>query len=353
MLYRRDYRYATKIGLKQSRLEVGIGVVAVVQIKDMGRLTTSPRSFHRLGIGLRRGLLGALLIGVCLDASAKSEFWSDAAEKDLAHLRETDFKSIQALYRLRALLVPEPGAQVPHQKLVDRLTEAPQVAPAVLDMAIYGLDSYPYNPQLPGTVQKQILKNGFVSALGLMRYRPATAYVRSIAHSEKEIGLSREVAIQSLGYLGSVEDAERFFVLVGDETASFALRKSCLLALVRIGIPEVMDAITGYLLDPESEMYGAALAALGELGLLGHQNQLGAALDRNKVMPKVEELMIQELRQARDRGVEEFITSMMEPWATSDTIRNLNKVAQTSPGVAAARYKRVIRKLNRAMRGRN
>ena len=63
--------------------------------------------------------------------------------------------------------------------------------------------------------------------------------------------------------------------------------------------------------------------------------------------------MIQELRQARDRGVEEYITSMMVPWATSDTIRNLKKVARTSPGVAAARYKRVIRKLNRAIRSRN
>ena len=186
-----------------------------------------------------------------------------------------------------------------------------------------------------------------------MRYRPATAYVRSIAHSDKEVGLTREVAIQSLGYLGAIQDAERFFVLVGDETASFPLRKSCLLALVRIGIPEVMDAITGYLLDPESEMYGAALAGLGELGLLAHRNELGSALDRKKILPKVENLMIQELRQARDRGVEDYITSMMIPWANSETIRNLKKVARTSPGVAAARYKRVIRKLNRAMRSRN
>ena len=77
-------------------------------------------------------------------------------------------------------------------------------------------------------------------------------------------------------------------------------------------------------------------------------------MDRKKVMVKVENLMIQELRQARDRGVEEYITSMMVPWATSDTIRNLKKVARTSPGVAAARaYKRVIRKLNRAIRSRN
>ena len=80
-------------------------------------------------------------------------------------------------------------------------------------------------------------------------------------------------------------------MLVGDETASFALRKSCLLALVRIGVPEVMDAITGYLLDTESEMYGAALAALGELGSLGHTSLV--SMDRNKVMTKVEGLMIQ------------------------------------------------------------
>ena len=100
-------------------------------------------------------------------------------------------------------------------------------------------------------------------------------------------------------------------------------------------------------------MYGAALAGLGELGLLAHRNELGSALDRKKILPKVENLMIQELRQARDRGVEDYITSMMIPWANSETIRNLKKVARTSPGVAAARYKRVIRKLNRAMRSRN
>ena len=340
------------IDVLESRLEVGIGVVAVVQPFGMGLLPTLERQKHRLCFGLRIGLFGLMMVGAGLDVQAKSEFWTDAAEKDLAHLRETDFKSIQGLYRLRSLLVADPSSEVPHQKLVDRLVTTPQVAPAILDMAIYGLDSYPYNPQLPGTVQKQILKNGFVTALGLMRYRPATAYVRSIAYSESELGLSREVAIQSLGYLGSVADAERFFVLVGDETASFPLRKSCLLALVRIGIPEVVDAITGYLLDPESEMYGAALAGLGELGVLAHKNQLGPALDRKKIASKVESLMVQELRQARDRGVEDYITLMMIPWATSDTIRNLKKVAKTSPGVAAARYKRVIRKLNRAMRSR-
>jgi hypothetical protein len=341
------------IGFLQSRFVVGIGVVAVVQPLNMGRLTTFAGATRQLRRGVSLSLLCSLVLSVSLESSAKSEFWSEAAEKDLAHLRETDFKSIQGLYRLRSLLVAEPGAEIPHQKLVDRLITVPQVAPAILDMAIYGLDSYPYNPQLPGTVQKQILKNGFVSALGIMRYRPALAYVRSIAHSDKEIGLTREVAIQSLGYLGSVADAERFFVLVGDETASFPLRKSCLLALVRIGIPEVMDALTGYLLDPESEMYGAALAGLGELGSLAHRNELGPALDRKKIRPKVEELMIQELRQARDRGVEDYITTMMTPWADGETIRNLKKVARTSPGVAAARYKRVIRKLNRAIRSRN
>ena len=47
-----------------------------------------------------------------------------------------------------------------------------------------------------------------------------------------------------------------------------------------------MDAITGYLLDTESEMYGVALAALGELGSLGHKKELGASLDRKKVMVK-------------------------------------------------------------------
>ena len=332
---------------------VGNGVVAVVQPGKMGRLTTLSRVMNRLFNGLGIGVLICALMLSGGIATASSKYWSEEAEKDLAHLRETDFKSIQGLYRLRSLLVADPGAKLPHQKLVDRLVEAPQVAPAILDMAIYGLDSYPYNPQLPGTVQKLILKNGFVTALGILRYRPATAYVRAIAHSNTETDSAREAAIQSLGYLGSEVDAERFFVLVGDETASFALRKSCLLALVRIGVPEVMDAITGYLLDTESEMYGAALAALGELGSLGHKRELGASMDRNKVMTKVEGLMIQELRQARDRGVEEYITAMMVPWATSDTIRNLKKVARTSPGVAAARYKRVIRKLNRAMRSRN
>ena len=332
---------------------VGIGGAAMVQPGNMGRLPSLTRVTRRLLIGLGIGLLGCALVLGSTEGHAASKYWSDEAEKDLAHLRETDFKSIQSLYRLRSLLVAEPGAKVPHQKLVDRLVEAPQVAPAILDMAIYGLDSYPYNPQLPGTVQKQILKNGFVTALGMLKYRPATAYVRDIAHSNTETNAAREAAIESLGYLGSEVDAERFFVLVGDETVSFALRKSCLLALVRIGIPEVMDAITGYLLDTESEMYGAALAALGELGSLGHKKELGASLDRKKVMVKVEDLMIQELRQARDRGVEEYITSMMVPWATSDTIRNLKKVARTSPGVAAARYKRVIRKLTRAIRSRN
>ena len=325
----------------------------MVQPGNMGRLPTLTRVISRLRMGLGMGLLGCALLLGGTDGHATSKYWSDEAEKDLAHLRETDFKSIQGLYRLRSLLVAEPGAKVPHKKLVERLVEAPQVAPAILDMAIYGLDSYPYNPQLPGTVQKQILKNGFVTALGMLKYRPATAYVRDIAHSNTETNSAREAAIESLGYLGSEADAERFFILVGDETVGFSLRKSCLLALVRIGIPEVMDAITGYLLDTESEMYGAALAALGELGSLGHKKELGASLDRKKVMVKVENLMIQELRQARDRAVEEYITSMMVPWATSDTIRNLKKVARTSPGVAAARYKRVIRKLNRAIRSRN
>ena len=165
---------------------VGIGGAAMVQPGNMGRLPTLTRVISRLRMGLGMGLLGCALLLGGTDGHATSKYWSDEAEKDLAHLRETDFKSIQGLYRLRSLLVAEPGAKVPHKKLVERLVEAPQVAPAILDMAIYGLDSYPYNPQLPGTVQKQILKNGFVTALGMLKYRPATAYVRDIAHSNTE-----------------------------------------------------------------------------------------------------------------------------------------------------------------------
>ena len=333
-------------------MEVGIRVAAVVELISMGLFPKWITAARGVFLPMCIATIGSTLVVPSTQSFAASPYWSEAAEKDLAHLRETDFKSIQGLYRLRSLLVADSGAVVPHQKLVDKLVLSPQVAPAVLDMAIYGLDSYPYNPELPGTVQKEILRNGFVAALGILRYRPATAYIRSIAHSNEERGLSREVAVESLGFLGVIEDAERFFVLVGDETAGIPLRKACLLALVRIGIPEVVDAITSYLLDAESEMYPAALAALGELGKLGQLNQLGAALDRGKTMGKVENLLIQELRQARDRDVELYITDMMKPWATTSTVRKLKQVASTSPGVAAARYKRVIRSLNRSIRSR-
>ena len=53
-----------------------------------------------------------------------------------------------------------------------------------------------HNPQLPGTVQADS-QNGFVTALGLMRYRPATAYVRLLPIRIRG-GISREVAIQVL-----------------------------------------------------------------------------------------------------------------------------------------------------------
>ena len=44
----------------------------------------------------------------------------------------------------------------------------------------------------------------------MLKYRPATAYVRDIAHSNTETNSAREAAIESLGYLGSEADAERF-----------------------------------------------------------------------------------------------------------------------------------------------
>ena len=133
-----------------------------------------------------------------------------------------------------------------------------------------------------GPFKSRFSRMSFVTALAMLKYRPATAYVRDIAHSNTETNSAREAAIESLGYLGSEADAERFFILVGDETVGFSLRKSCLLALVRIGIPEVMDAITGYLLDTESEMYGAALAALGELGSFRAQKRAQRVLGPKK-----------------------------------------------------------------------
>ena len=139
---------------------------------QMGRLTTLSRVMNRLFNGLGIGVLICALMLSGGIATASSKYWSEEAEKDLAIFGRP------TLIKFRASILGiasgcESRAKLPHQKLVDRLVEAPQVAPAILD--IYGLDSYPYNPQLPGTVQSSSLRtvssrpSGFLDTGQLLR----------------------------------------------------------------------------------------------------------------------------------------------------------------------------------------